>query len=149
MCKAAHPRTKQSRATALDPAAVRRRLNLSGGPAWTLRLVATTSCSCPDRRDLAGKAKDLLAFRTTVEVVGAEVLVQSAVLQHVVGSGENRCRDRADRLLRSSSGSQTLELGLKIAAFGPCGGPSALDECGFQPGGTFAHAGGPTFAVGL
>src|SRR5580693_1984402 len=125
MCKAAHPRTKQSRATALDPAAVWRRLNLSAGPAWTLRLVATTSCSCPDRRDLDGKAKvldpadkakDLLGLRTTVEVVGAEVLVQSAVLQHVVGSGENRSSDRADSLLRSSSGSQTLELGLKIAA---------------------------------
>src|SRR5271167_1130308 len=122
-------RTKQSRATALDPAAVRRRLNLSAGPARTSGLVAATSCCCPDRRDLDGKAevldaadkaKDLLAFRTAVEVVGAEVLVQRAVLQHVIGSGENRCSDRADSLLRSSSGSQTLELGLKVAAFGSC-----------------------------
>jgi hypothetical protein len=48
------------------------------------------ACCRPDRRDLDGKAKvldaadeakDLLAFRTAVEVVAAEVLVQSAVLQ--------------------------------------------------------------------
>ena len=83
------PRTKQSRATALDPAAVRRHMNPAAGPARTSALVATTSCCCPDWRDLDGKAKvldaadeakDLLAFRTAVEMVGAEVLVQSAVL---------------------------------------------------------------------
>src|SRR5438477_6861900 len=82
-------RTKQSRATALDPAAVRRHMNPAAGPARTSALVATTSCCCPDWRDLDGKAKvldaadeakDLLAFRTAVEMVGAEVLVQSAVL---------------------------------------------------------------------
>src|SRR5438270_9032719 len=82
-------RTKQSRATALDPAAVRRHMNPAAGPARTSALVATTSCCCPDWRDLDGKAKvldaadeakDLLAFRTAVEMVGAEVLIQSAVL---------------------------------------------------------------------
>ena len=85
----ASARTKQSRATALDPAAVRRHMNPAAGPARTSALVATTSCCCPDWRDLDGKAKvldaadeakDLLAFRTAVEMVGAEVLVQSAVL---------------------------------------------------------------------
>jgi hypothetical protein len=84
-----------------------------------------TSCSSPNRHDpdgkakvlnAADKAKDLLGFGTTVEVVGAEVLEESAVLQHVAGSGENRCSDRADRLLCSSSGSQTLELGLAAQA---------------------------------
>jgi hypothetical protein len=102
------------------------------------------SSSLKDWRDLDGKAKvldaadeakDLLGFRTAIEVVGAEVLVHSAVLQHVVRSGENRCSNGADRLLRSSSGSQTLELGLKVAALGSCGGPGALDEGGFQPRG--------------
>src|SRR5258705_8286923 len=43
-------------------------------------------------------------------------------------------------------GSQTLELGLKVAALGPCCGPGALDEGGFQPGGALAHAGGSTLA---
>src|ERR1700745_26055 len=61
----------------------------SGWAGWTSGLVVTTSCYCPDWRDLDGKAKvldaadeakDLLAFRTAIEVVGAEVLVQSAVL---------------------------------------------------------------------
>src|SRR5712671_4962999 len=103
-------------------------MNPAAGPARTSRLVVPTSCCRRDRRDLDGKAKvldaadkakDLLGFRTTVEVVGAEVLVQSAVLQHVVRSGENRCSDSADRLLRFSSGSQRLGLGLKVAAFGP------------------------------
>jgi hypothetical protein len=82
-------RTKQSRATALDLAAVRRHMNPAAGPARMSGLVVRTSCCRPDRRDLDGKAKvldaadeakDLLAFRTEVEVVAAEVLVQSAVL---------------------------------------------------------------------
>src|SRR5258705_9969659 len=128
-------------------------MNPAAGPARTSGLVVPTSCCRPDRRDLDGKAKvldaadeakDLLAFRTAVEVVAAEVLVQSAVLQPVVRSGENRCSDGADRLLRSSAGSHTLELGLKVAALGPCCGPGALDEGGFQPGGALAHAGGST-----
>src|SRR6202047_5456361 len=123
-----HARTKQSRATARDLSAVRRPMNPPAGPARTSGLVVPTSCCRPDRRDLDGKAKvldaadeakDLLAFRTAVEVVAAEVLVQSAVLQHVVRSGENRWSDGADRFLRSSSGSHTLELGLKVAALGP------------------------------
>ena len=52
-----------------------------------------------------------------IEVVGAEVLVGGAVLEHVVGGGQDRGGDRADRLLRPAAGAQAVELRLQVAGF--------------------------------
>ena len=73
-----------------------------------------------------------------MEVFGAKVLVESAVAQHVVGGGEDRCGDRADGLLGTATMPQALELCLQVAVFlsAPCLG--ALHERGLEPCGTFA-----------
>src|SRR4051794_41475376 len=77
-----------------------------------------------ERRELDGVAEvrepadepsglDLLG--AAVEVVGAEVRVDGAVLEHVVGRGQDRGRHRTDRLLRPAAGAQAVVLGLQIA----------------------------------
>src|SRR3954452_4978507 len=50
-----------------------------------------------------------------VEVVRAEVRGGGAVLEHVVGSEWDRCRDRVHRLPRPAAGTQAVVLGLEIA----------------------------------
>src|SRR4051794_39822072 len=70
-----------------------------------------------ERRQLDGVAEvgeaaheppglDLLG--AAVEVVGAEVRVGGAVLEHGVGGGQDRGRDRAHRLPRPAAGTQAL-----------------------------------------
>ena len=44
----------------------------------------------------------MLAFGSVVEVVCAEVLVEGAVFEHVVGGGEDGGGDRADGFLGST-----------------------------------------------
>src|SRR4051794_9133403 len=52
---------------------------------------------------------------TPVEVVGPEVRVGGAVLEHVVGGGQDRGRHRAHRPLRPAAGAQAVVLGLQGA----------------------------------
>jgi len=66
--------------------------------------------------DLAGETIGLHFGRGAAEVVGAEVLVEGAVTEHVVGGGQDRGCDSADRLLGSTPVTQALELGLQVAA---------------------------------
>jgi hypothetical protein len=59
----------------------------------------------------------LLAGGVALEVVAAEVVIRRAVLEHVVGGGQDRGDDGHDRLLGAAPGSDAMELGLLIAAF--------------------------------
>jgi hypothetical protein len=90
--------------------------------------------------DLPGEALGFGLGGLAVEVVGAEVLVEASILEHVIDGGQDRCRDGADRLLRAVSGLQAEELGPVVAALRPLGRSGALDERGLQPGGALAQS---------
>jgi hypothetical protein len=62
------------------------------------------------------KASGLRGFGPAVEVIGAEIVVEGAVREHVVGSGQDRGGYGADRFLDASAGAQAVELCLEIAA---------------------------------
>ena len=50
------------------------------------------------------KASGLSGFGSAVEVIGAEVLVEGAVREHVVGSGQDRGGYGADGFLDAAAG---------------------------------------------
>ena len=68
------------------------------------------------------------------------------MLEHMIGSGEDRGGEGADRPFRGGSGAQALELRLEIAAVFAGGRPSALDQSGLEPVGPLAHPGGSPLA---
>src|SRR3712207_1152517 len=90
--------------------------------------------------ELLDEARRSVALGTAVEVVGPEVLVEGAVAQHVVGSGQDGRGDGADRLLRAAAGTQAPELGLQVAGLLARGRPGALHEGGLQPRRALAQA---------
>ena len=51
-----------------------------------------------------------------IEVIGAEVLIEYAVGDHVVGGCEDGGGDGSDSLFCPAPGAQTVELSLEIAA---------------------------------
>src|SRR5579883_1797489 len=87
--------------------------------------------------------------RAVAEVVGTEIAVGGAVLQHMVYRGEDRRGDGADGLLWSAAALQAEELRPVIAILRPLGGPGALDEHCFEPRGTLAQFGGFALAGAL
>ena len=66
-------------------------------------------------------------FGPAIEVIGTEIVVEGAVLEHVVGGGQDRGGEGADRLFRAVSGGQATELRLEIPAVFAGGRPGALD----------------------
>src|SRR5271167_208664 len=109
-------------------------------------------------RDLDGESKvlqtvdqaqNVLAFGALVEVVCAQILVEGAVVKHVVGGGEDGSGDGDDGLLGATSGAQAEELRLEAASFFAGGRPGALDQCGLEPGGAFSYAVGASFSGAL
>src|SRR3954447_19025169 len=84
-----------------------------------------------------------------VEVVGAEVRVDGAVLQHVVGGGQDRGRHRAHRLPRPAAGAQAVVLGLQVARPLPARRPGALHQRGLEPRRALAQARGAALARAL
>ena len=56
------------------------------------------------------------------------------MLEHMIGSGEDRGGEGADRPFRGGSGAQALELRLEIAAVFAGGRPGALDQGVLEPG---------------
>src|SRR3954464_10886587 len=86
---------------------------------------------------------------TPVEVVGPEVRVGGAVLQHVVGGGQDRGRDRARRPLRPAAGAQAVVLGLQVAGLLAARRPGALHQRGLEPGRALAQARGAALARAL
>src|SRR5215212_10886814 len=83
--------------------------------------------------EMPDEAHRPVALGPAVEVVGAEILEEGAVAEHVAGGGQDGRRDRADRLLRAAPGAQALELRPEIAVLLSAGGPGALDEGGLEP----------------
>jgi len=76
---------------------------------------------------------NLLALGPFVEVIGAKVLVEGSILQHVIGSRQDRSGDGTNRLFCPAPGSAAMKLGLEIAGFLAGGGPGALDQGGLEP----------------
>src|SRR6266542_1204239 len=87
-----------------------------------------------------------LGLVAAIEMVGAEVPVIGAVLEHVVGGGQHRGGDRDDGLLRAPATFEAEELRAEVAVLLAGGGPRALDEGGLQPGVAGAGAGGAALA---
>ena len=77
-----------------------------------------------------------------IEVAGPEVVVFSAVLQHVVDRREDRCGDGTDGFLRSAFGLQAEELGSVVAVLFALGSPGALDKHRLEPGRSLAQTRG-------
>src|SRR6187551_1448118 len=65
--------------------------------------------------EAADEPPGLHLLGAAVEVVGAEVPVGRAVLQHVVGCGQDRGRLRTGRFLRPAAAAQAVEPGLEVA----------------------------------
>src|ERR1700719_5185982 len=59
----------------------------------------------------------LLVGGTAIEVIAAEVLVDRAVLEHVVDGSKDRGGDGHDRLFGATAGFDAGELGLQVAVF--------------------------------
>jgi hypothetical protein len=74
----------------------------------------------------------LHSFGPAVEVVGTEIVLEGAVFEHVVGGGEDRGGESADRLFGAAPGAQAMELGLEIAGVFAGGRPGALDQGGLE-----------------
>ena len=83
---------------------------------------------------------------TSIEVVAAEVLVQRAILEHVVDGSKDRGRDGHDRLFGATPGFDAVELGLQITVFLFYRRPGALHQRGFEPSAALAHPIGSSFA---
>ena len=73
-------------------------------------------------------------------MIGAEVLMLGAILQHMVDRREHRGGDGANGLLRSALGTEPLELRPVVAVLLAGGRPGALHEDGLEPGSAFAQA---------
>src|SRR5215472_2803767 len=94
-----------------------------------------------------GEPVDMLGFGAVVEVIGAEVVVEGSVLQHVIGGGQDRS-DGTNRLFCPAAGAQAMKLGLEVALLLAGASPSTLDEGGLEPRDSFAHPGGAPLALG-
>jgi hypothetical protein len=95
------------------------------------------------------QAVGLLAFGSVLKVIGAEVLIQGSILEHVIDCGEDGSSDGHDRLLRAAPRLEPQELGLQITAFLAHSRPGALHECGLEPRGTLSQTIGSTFTGAL
>src|SRR6516165_10440737 len=67
------------------------------------------------------------------EVLGAEVLVVSAVTQHVVDNRQDRCGHRDGRLLGTAACFETQELSLQIAILLARRAPGGLQQYRLEP----------------
>ena len=57
----------------------------------------------------------MLLFGPFVEVIGAKVVVEGSGLQHVIGGGQDRSGDGADRLFGAAAGAKAMKLRLEKA----------------------------------
>src|SRR5437867_7213434 len=85
----------------------------------------------------------------TVKVVGTEVTIVHAVLEHVVGGGEHRSGDGEDGLLGTTPALDAQELSPEVAVPLTGGGPRGLDERGLEPGIARARSIGQALAGAL
>ena len=82
--------------------------------------------------ETSDQAPGLNGFGPAVEVFGPEIVVEGAMLEHMVGSGEDRGGAGPDRLFRAVSGAQALELRLEIAAVFAGGRPPRRTGSGWS-----------------
>src|SRR5829696_9119186 len=110
---------------------------------WSdLDVAAKVLETCDETPDLGG-------LGAAVEVIGAEVVIESYVFEYVVDGGEDGGGDRADRLLRTAAAFEAQVLRLQIAALLANGGPGALNQEGLEPGRALAQARGAALAGAL
>ena len=100
----------------------------------------------PELGNLTGQSSSVALWRSTSEVFGAEVLVEGAVSQHVVGGGQDRGGDGTYRLLGSAPVPQASELRLQVAFVLAAGRPGTLHEGGLQPSRPLTQPGGASLA---
>src|SRR5262252_6572203 len=81
----------------------------------------------------------------TLEVVGAQVLVDDAVAEHVVDRGEQGVGDRDNRTLGPAPSGQPVVEGVVVGALLPAGRPGGFHQGGLEP--TIALACGPRAAL--
>src|SRR6185295_3163718 len=74
-------------------------------------------------------------------MVGAEILITSAVGEHVVGGGEDRGGDGDNSFFGAAACFQPQELRLKVAVLLASRGPGTLNQHRLQPWGAFSDAG--------
>src|SRR5436309_9889434 len=86
------------------------------------------------------EALDLLCMVTTREVIGTEIAVFDAVLEHVPDGREHRGGDREDGLLGTAASTQPQELSLQVRVLGPHSRPSGGHQSCFEPGGALTSA---------
>ena len=107
------------------------------------------------RTDLNGEAEILKTgdeafgldrLGAAVEVIRAEVLIASPVLEHVICGGQYRCGNGADGFLGAAPRAQAMELGLEIGSLLSRRRPGALDQGGLEPGRSLSHAIGSPLA---
>ncbi len=88
-------------------------------------------------------------FGSSVEVIISEVLIECAVLEHVIDGGDDGSRDSTGCLLRAATGANAMMLGSEIALLFARGGPGALDKSRFEPWIALAQTSGSTLAGAL
>src|SRR5205823_14696797 len=86
------------------------------------------------------EALDLLQVIAAREVIGPEVAVFDAVLEHVPDGREHRGGDREDGLLGTAASPQPQELSLQVRVLGPHSRPSGGHQSGLEPGGASTSA---------
>jgi hypothetical protein len=72
------------------------------------------------------EAQNVLAFGALVEVVCAEVLIEGAVFEHVVGGGEDGSGDGDNGLLWITPGAEAQVSSLEVTSFFARGRPGAV-----------------------
>src|SRR5262249_7927013 len=115
-------------------------IRLSQQHSCYLETESELSCGSPDF-DLITKVSDAVCEPgrgfgrvATGEVFGAEVLVVSAVTQHVVDNRQDRCGHRDGRLLGTAARFETQELSLQIAILLARCAPGGLQQHRLEPG---------------
>src|SRR5260221_10346590 len=83
---------------------------------------------------------------TTIEEIGAEILIHRARLEHVVDGGEDGGGDCDNGLLGTPPGFNAVVQGLQVATFLFDCRPGALHHRGLEPGSALAQAIGSTLA---
>ena len=76
-------------------------------------------------------------------------MVAGAILEHVIGGGEDGSRHSTDGLLCAAPSPQTVVLGLEVPSLPTASGSGALDQHGLEPRGALAEPGGAAFASAL
>src|SRR5258708_25668977 len=88
-----------------------------------------------------GLAGDVGAL-ALVEVIGAEVLEDDAIVEQVIDNGEEAMGDCEQGPLPAAAGGQSVVLDLEVAVLLARGAPGAFDQDGAQPAVALARVSG-------